>query len=101
MKILNSIKKIVPAKLLKQPKQKTHVDACDLILELIAQEKKNLKNKPVDVDDQEWKNILDNISYGFKVKKDNVFLKSPTRRKESQQKVDHAFELFKVYIKHL
>jgi len=101
MKILNALKEIIPAKLLKQPKQKNHVDACDLILELVAQEKKNLKNKPVDIDNQEWENILNSISYGFKVKKDNVFLKSPTRRKERQKKVDHAFELFKVYIKHL
>lgn len=101
MKILQALKKIVPAKLLKDPKQKTHVDACDLILELVAQEKKTLANKPIDINVEQWQNILNNISYGFRVKKENVFLKSPMRRKERQQKVERAFELFKVYIKHL
>ena len=101
MKILQALKKIIPAKLLKQPKQKTHVDVCDLILELVAQEKKILANKPIDMNVEQWQNILNNISYGFRVKRENVFLKSPTRRKERQQKVERAFELFKVYIKHL
>ena len=101
MKILDAFKKIIPTKLFKRKKTKTHIDACDLILELIAQEQKSGINKPLDMEQDEWQNILNNISYGFRVKRENVFLKSPTRRKERQQKVDHAFELFKVYIKHL
>jgi hypothetical protein len=101
MKILDTLKKLVPTKLFKRKKTKTHVDVCDLILELVSQEKKTLSNKPIDMNVEQWQNILNHISYGFRVKKENVHLKSPTRRKERQQKVERAFELFKVYIKHL
>ena len=101
MKILKALKKIVPTKLFKRKKTKTHTDVCDLILELVAQEKKTLTNKPIDMNVEQWQNTLNHISYGFRVKKEDSHLKSPSRRKERQQKVERAFELFKVYIKHL
>ena len=45
-------------------------------------------------------NILNDI-FVFKVKKARFNLKSPTRIKQREQQVERAFELFKVYIKHL
>lgn len=100
MKILNAIKKLVPAKLLNKQK-KSYQDACDLIMQLVAQEKRTHSNKPQDLSVEEWERILNDIAFAFKVKKQNTFLKSPTRRAERAQRVKRAFELFQVYIKHL
>lgn len=101
MKILDTLKKLVPKRLLASKNKKTHKDACRLILDLINQESKTLENKPIDMSDEQWRNTLNEMSFVFKVKAQDTILKSPARRKQREQKVNRAFELFKVYIKHL
>ena len=101
MKILDTLKKLVPKRLVASSKKQTHKDACRLILELINQESKTLANKPIDMSDEQWLNTLNEMSFAFKVKVKDTILKSPARRKQREQKVNRSIELFKVYIKHL
>ena len=101
MKILDTLKKLVPKRLVASSEKQTHKDACRLILELINQESKTLANKPIDMSDEQWLNTLNEMSFVFKVKAKDTILKSPARRKQREQKVNRSIELFKVYIKHL
>ena len=101
MKILDTLKKLVPKRLIASKNKKTHKDACGLILDLIKQESKTLVNKPIDMSDEQWLNTLNEMSFAFKVKAKDTILKSPARRKQRDQKLDRSIELFKVYIKHL
>ena len=71
------------------------------VLEKIAAKKKNIKDRPENLTEQEWRVILDDMAFGFKIKQTNTILKSPTRKRQRQQKVERAFKLFEVYIKHL
>ena len=96
MKILDKIKSLNP--FVKKSEDKT---IQQFVLEKIAAKKKNIKDRPVNLTEQEWRTILDDISFGFKVKQTNTILKSPTRKRQREEKVKSAFELFEVYIKHL
>ena len=101
MKILDTLKKLVPKRLIASKNKKTHKDACRLVLDLIKQESKTLANKPIDMSDEQWLNTLNEMGFIFKVKAKDTILKSPARRKQREQKLDRSIELFKVYIKHL
>jgi hypothetical protein len=97
MKILDKIKSLNPFK--KKNKEKT---IQQFVLEKIAAKKKRSKKDcPENLTEQEWRTILDDIAFGFKVKQTNTILKSPMRKRQRQQKVERAFKLFEVYIKHL
>ena len=96
MKILDKIKSLNP--FAKKTQDKT---IQQFVLEKIAAKKKNIKDRPKDLTEQEWHTILDDMSFGFKVKQTNSILKSPTRKLQRQQKVERAFKLFEVYIKYL
>ena len=96
MKIINKLKSLNPFK--KKNKEKT---IQQFVLEKIAAKKKNIKDCPENLTKEEWKVILDEIAFGFKVKETNTILKSPTRKRQREQKVERAFKLFEVYIKHL
>jgi hypothetical protein len=96
MKILDKIKSLNP--FVKKSEDKT---IQQFVLEKIAAKKKNIKDRPANLTEQEWRTILDDISFGFKVKQTNTILKSPTRKRQREQKVERAFKLFEVYIKYL
>jgi len=96
MKILDKIKSLNP--FVKKSEDKT---IQQFVLEKIAAKKKNIKDRPANLTEQEWRTILDDMSFGFKVKQTNTILKSPMRKRQRQQKVERAFKLFEVYIKHL
>jgi len=96
MKILNKIKSLNP--FAKKNEDKT---IQQFVLEKIAAKKKNASDCPEDLTEQEWRAILDDMAFGFKVKQTNTILKSPTRKRQREEKVKSAFELFEVYIKHL
>jgi hypothetical protein len=96
MKILDKIKSLNP--FVKKSEDKT---IQQFVLEKIAAKKKNIKDCPANLTEQEWRAILDDMAFGFKVKQTNTILKSPTRKRQRQQKVERAFKLFEVYIKHL
>lgn len=96
MKILDKIKSLNP--FAKKSEDKT---IQQFVLEKIAAKKKNIKDCPKNLTSQEWQTILDDMAFGFKVKQTNTILKSPTRKRQRQQKVERAFKLFEVYIKHL
>jgi len=96
MKIIDKLKSLNLFK--KKNKEKT---IQQFVLEKIAAKKKNIKDCPENLTSQEWQIILDEISFGFKVKQTNTILKSPTRKRQREQKVERAFKLFEVYIKHL
>ena len=96
MKILDKIKSLNP--FVKKSEDKT---IQLFVLEKIAAKKKNIKDRPANLTEQEWRTILDDISFGFKVKQTNTILKSPTRKRQRDQKVERAFKLFEVYIKYL
>lgn len=96
MKIINKLKSLNPFK--KKNKEKT---IQQFILKKIAAKKNRLKDHPENLTKEEWKVILDEIAFGFKVKETNTILKSPTRKRQREQKVERAFKLFEVYIKHL
>ena len=96
MKILNKIKSLNP--FAKKNEDKT---IQQFVLEKIAAKKKNIKDRPANLTEQEWLTILDDMSFGFKVKQTNTILKSPTRKRQREQKVERAFKLFEVYIKYL
>lgn len=96
MKILDKIKSLNP--FVKKNEDKT---IQQFVLEKIAAKKKNIKDRPANLTEQEWRTILDDMSFGFKVKQTNTILKSPMRKRQRQQKVERAFKLFEVYIKHL
>jgi len=96
MKILDKIKSLNP--FVKKSEYKT---IQQFVLEKIAAKKKNIKDRPANLTEQEWHTILDDMSFGFKVKQTNTILKSPTRKRQRDQKVERAFKLFEVYIKYL
>ena len=96
MKIINKLKSLNPFK--KKNKEKT---IQQFVLEKIAAKKNRLKDHPENLTKEEWKVILDEIAFGFKVKETNTILKSPTRKRQREQKVERAFKLFEVYIKDL
>ena len=96
MKILDKIKSLNP--FVKKSEEKT---IQQFVLEKIAAKKKNIKDRPANLTEQEWRTILDDMSFGFKVKQTNTILKSPTRKRQREQKVERAFKLFEVYIKYL
>jgi len=96
MKILDKIKSLNP--FVKKSEDKT---IQQFVLEKIAAKKKNIKDRPANLTEQEWRTILDDMSFGFKVKQTNTILKSPTRKRQRDQKVERAFKLFEVYIKYL
>jgi len=96
MKILDKIKSLNP--FVKKSEDKT---IQQFVLEKIAAKKKNIKDRPANLTEQEWRTILDDMSFGFKVKQTNTILKSPTRKRQREQKVERAFKLFEVYIKYL
>jgi hypothetical protein len=96
MKILDKIKSLNP--FVKKSEDKT---IQLFVLEKIAAKKKNIKDRPANLTEQEWRTILDDMSFGFKVKQTNTILKSPTRKRQREQKVERAFKLFEVYIKYL
>ena len=96
MKIIDKLKSLNPFK--KKNKEKT---IQQFILKKIAAKKNRLKDHPENLTKEEWKVILDEIAFGFKVKETNTVLKSPTRKRQREQKVERAFKLFEVYIKHL
>lgn len=96
MKIINKIKSLNP--FAKKNEDKT---IQQFVLEKIAAKKKQSKNTPEGLTQDQWLNILNDISFGFKVKQNNTILKSPTRKRQREEKVKRAFELFEVYIKHL
>ena len=96
MKILDKIKSLNP--FVKKSEDKT---IQQFVLEKIDAKKKNIKDRPANLTEQEWRTILDDMSFGFKVKQTNTILKSPMRKRQRQQKVERAFKLFEVYIKHL
>jgi len=96
MKIIDKLKSLNP--FVKKSEDKT---IQQFVLEKIAAKKKNIKDHPENLTSQEWQIILDEISFGFKVKQTNTILKSPTRKRQREQKVERAFKLFEVYIKHL
>jgi len=96
MKILDKIKSLNP--FVKKSEDKT---IQQFVLEKIAAKKKNIKDRPANLTEQEWRTILDDMSFGFKVKQTNTILKSPTRKRQREQKVERAFKLFEVYIEYL
>ena len=96
MKILDKIKSLNP--FVKKSEDKT---IQQFVLEKIAAKKKNIKDRPANLTEQEWLTILDDMSFGFKVKQTNTILKSPTRKRQREQKVERAFKLFEVYIEYL
>ena len=96
MKILDKIKSLNP--FVKKSEDKT---IQQFVLEKIAAKKKNIKDRPANLTEQEWRTILDDMSFGCKVKETNTILKSPTRKRQRDQKVERAFKLFEVYIKYL
>ena len=65
MKILDTLKKLIPKRLLASKNKKTHKDACRLIIDLIKQESKTLKNKPIDMSEEQWRNTLNEMSFVF------------------------------------
>lgn len=96
MKILDKIKSLNP--FAKKTQDKT---IQQFVLEKIAAKKKKIKDRPENLTEQEWRAILDDMAFGFKIKQTNTILKSPTRKRQREQKVERAFKLFEVYIKHL
>jgi len=96
MKIIDKLKSLNP--FTKKGEDKT---IQQFVLEKIAAKKKNIKDRPENLTEQEWRVILDDMAFGFKIKRTNTILKSPARKRQRQQKVERAFKLFEVYIKHL
>jgi hypothetical protein len=97
MKIIDKIKSLTSSK----QQAPTHLDICDLIEEIILHKKNNLQDKPEDLSAQDWKNVLNDIAYAFKVKKTKTILRSSVRNQQRQEKIERAFKLFEVYFKDL
>jgi|11BtaG_2_1085332.scaffolds.fasta_scaffold04941_2 hypothetical protein len=98
MKILEKIKSLIPSR---QKAESKDLSMCDLILERIDQKKKNAKHSPSELTKQEWTQILNEISFAFKVTKSNSTLKSPARKKQRKKKIENSFTLFEKYLKEL
>jgi hypothetical protein len=97
MKIIDKIKSLASSK----QEAPTHLDVCNIIESIILHKKNNLHDKPDNLSTQEWKNILNDIAYAFKVKKTKTILRSTSRNKQRQEKIERAFKLFEVYFKDL
>lgn len=97
MKILQKIKSLSPfnRKVNKEP------TICQFILQKISARKKDKTSCPENLTPEEWKNILNEIAFGFKIKQSNTILKSPTRRRQREERIKRSFKLFEVYIKYL
>jgi hypothetical protein len=96
MKILKKVKSLFSLQG-KQPRK----SCCDLIIDKIIEKKKYMADRPEDLSQEEWHSILNRISFGLQAIKNDHTLKSPARKKQREQKIQQAFDLLKVYIKHL
>lgn len=97
MKILEKIKSLNPF----HNEKKTYKDACDILLQNISLNKKNLSNRPENLTAEQWLLILNRISFGLECKKNNTILASKFRTTQREKKIKESFELLEVYIKHL
>ena len=97
MNLTNKIKSLNPFK----KKEPSYIDACDILINNIADRKKNLNNKPKDLTVEQWLLILNRISFGLECKKNNTALASAFRTKQREKKIKESFELLEVYIKYL
>ena len=97
MNIFKKLKSLIPQK----KEQESYIEICDLVLNRIQQKKKDLGIRPFELSKEEWAQVLNDIAFGFKCKKDKVLLKSPARKKQRENKVKRSFDLFEKYFKDL
>jgi hypothetical protein len=96
MNILKKIKSFFSKN--KKEKPKT---ACELLLEIVEKRKKDTSNRPENLTDSEWVGVLNRISFGVECTGKNNSLKSPTRKRQRDEKIKKAFDLLSVYIREL
>lgn len=99
MKILEKVKKIFSRKSDKKIQLKESV--CNLVIPNIEERLKCLENRPKNLSEKQWKQILNKILFAFSVKKTSVSLKSLAKIKMRKRKVEEGFRLFEVYFKDL
>lgn len=97
MNIFKKLKSLIPQK----KEQVPYIQICDLVLNIINQKKKDLGIRPFDLSKEEWAKVLNEIAFGLKCKKEKIILKSPARKKQREERIKKAFELFEIYFKDL
>jgi len=84
-----------------QKKKEQPKKAKELLLSIIEEKKRDPSTKPENLSDTEWKSILKKIASGIECAGKGGILKSPTRKRQRDEKIKKAFELLSVYIKEL
>jgi hypothetical protein len=103
MNFFKKLKSFLPIKITGAQKEKEKEKEEDIfyfILHKLTQQKRNLSNKPPDLNEKEWLDAVNIMIFAFSAKKNNR-LKSRARSKRQQPKIQKGFMLFQRYIKYL
>lgn len=99
MKFIQSIKKLFKRK--EKPSKQFKKAACELIINQIQTRLKDLNKKPKNLEEREWKIILNKMLFAFSAKSKTIILKSLAKQKMRQLKIEEGFRLFEVHFKEL
>lgn len=99
MKFIQSIKKLFKKK--EKPSKEFKKAACELIINQIQTRLKDLNKRPKNLEEREWKTILNKMLFAFSAKSKTIILKSLAKQKMRQLKIKEGFRLFEVYFKEL
>lgn len=96
MKILDKFKKIIQTKTVVDSDK----DLQCIILNKLFSEKDNLNKKPEDLSEEDWKKEIDSMIFSFRTSRSS-FLKSPTRKKSRELRLQKGFDSFIKYYSQL
>jgi len=98
MKILDKIKKIIPTKSSISDEEAT---LNSIILNRLFAEKKSLNNRPNELTEEEWVREINSMIFSFRTVKSNVYLRSPTRKRQRELRIQKGFNSFINYYNQL
>ena len=98
MKFLDKIKKIIPTKSSISDEEAT---LNSIILNRLFAEKKSLNNRPNELTEEEWVREINSMIFSFRTVKSNVYLRSPTRKRQRELRIQKGFNSFINYYNQL
>jgi hypothetical protein len=98
MTILDKLKNIIP---LKRRAEDENAKLNYIILNRLFTETKTLNNKPHDLSEEEWSREIKSMIFSFRTAKSNIYLRSPTRKRERELRIQKGFNSFIKYYNQL
>lgn len=76
-------------------------ELCDTVMSRIEFKIANLQDRPKNLTEKEWRQILNKILFAFSVKQRSITLKSLAKTRMRKKKTEEGFRLFEVYFNDL